>query len=412
MLTKSQQVRQYQLARHIGVISGGSADTRFDKYRKGNPEFNPDQPRGNDGRWSAGGAAAAALGAAAAGVAGVAAYRNRGAIADRARRMFGLAPKPKTQGPRSTKPYASLSPRQQRRREAEARQKLMERGATKEQADAAVRRMKESASVREGSGSRALVPVKPGGAVATLSPTMAQRAFGQLDDAVAELGKTDASIKTLTKELERNKSFLSRSNLEDYEIAIHNRAVSRITGELATARAKQAGLIQDIGRLENSLKGSTRATPKSPSTTLALPKPKADSRRLSMAERLRGRTKNEKRASASLFDSVYKYDPSQRRENDGRFADEGRGGGTGGGRTRKPKDTAPAQDLPPEGSSTSDNWALARDLGLNAALIGATLYGGPAVSAGGRAVASGGRRIGRGVSDLYNRLRNRRKLLA
>lgn len=384
MLTKSQRVRQYQLDRFTNY---GEDRTHFDKY-------SPDQPRDERGRWTAAGVAAGLLAGAALGAGGVMLARNPGALrqgfnAARNRLGFGTASKvPKVPtaaaAPRDTKPYASLSPRQQRRRETTVRSKLMERGASKEQADAAIARMRESASIKPGPGGRDLTVAgvaKPP-AVQAPSVTMPPAEFYR-----AELARHTAELHTAERA-----TASARQRLGEFQ-AVHGRMGNPNFESRATQAQRKS--LEDALKITQVRENNAALNLK---TTQA---------------RVKG---TKKRAAVTLFDSAVsqrlaKYSPDQQRDQDGQWADEGKGRGSGGSgsRSRKPSaDTLPPATTVAEPSAFgSDKWALARELGINAALIGATIYGGPAVSAAGRSTMAGGRRVGRVLSDTYNRLRSR-----
>lgn len=446
MLTKSQRVRLYQDMR---IASVGSSVPRFDKCRldKGYPEFDDDQPRGADGKWTSGGGGAAAAassrgrgkpkgggkpkkpdggsgwrtaGLAAAGLLGAGALGVGGTLLARRLGLFGRAgavAKPKAQGPRSTKPFDQLSRRQQMRREAAVRSQALSRGATPQQADDLVARFRSRATggatagtavaTRGGATSGNLVPASShvpatiSRAASTIDAQAAQSALRRYEGLVVSRTNLTTAIEQRTAEIYRTTGQLYTSRPGGvHPRGTVERQLADMYDELAAVQAKLPGARQEVVEWERLLGGLNTA----PITDVAS-KP---ARRGAF-----GRPK--KRAAATLFDSIpsrrlSKYDPDQRREQDGRFADEGKGRGGRGGSVSPAKPTA-TEPPPPSSGKWGINWDIARELGINAALIGATIYGGPAVATAGRGVGRVGQRAVHGASramtDLYNRVRLR-----
>jgi hypothetical protein len=116
---------------------------------------------------------------------------------------------------------------------------------------------------------------------------------------------------------------------------------------------------------------------------------------VSSASAGRARFGTYKRDEPTLFDSGFeKYSPDQARDDQGQFASQG--------------GTASATAAEPASTSAPMDWGLVRDVALNAALIGTTLYGGPAVAAGAR--AAGRTRAGQAAANLFRGIKDRVRL--
>lgn len=346
MLTKSQQVRQYQQERYLNRATNKGI-MRFDKYtptrallvEKDYPEYNPNQPRDERGRWSAGGALGAALLGGAAVAGGLWARNNPKAV------------------------RAGLS----------AAQRAASQGmdAARRGLQAARRSLGLSPAAKPRRAGGAKKPPAPQGPTPSISALRRQHA-----DLKTLITQHEAAHKKLTRDV-----VMAERQLKNIRVTSGNAALMRTRADrIAALKEELRWSTEDL----KSLNGRLR----------------------SLETRLR-----RGRAAASKKRDVRKYRPDQARDDHGQWTEDGGGSraaaGSESSRQRKPRKP---EAVPPTSEplvSNSDKWAIARELGINAALIGATIYGGPAVASAGRSAV--GRTAGarRALAEAYNRMRQR-----